>query len=529
MKDKPFRFRYTNELAGLFVILAIFGILAAVWIAGRVQGWFEGNIQLHTAFDSEEGAFGLQEGGEVTIRNARAGSVGKIVPTPTGGLTTTFIIQKRFHPFIRKDSVATVKKKLGLAGDAFVEIGVGKGDPIVNGDTIECRKAEDIAETAQRLLRDLQATTIPILEETHGTLKNVNQITAALAQGKGLAGSIINDPQLTTDARTTIANLNKLLVELASTSRETRRLVEGFQRHWLVRSYIKKETFPPYLLPLQVGDVADTMVNDYRAELDQAMMANASPEIARTAYNLAILMLEQNRIAEAESLRREIRVEAAGTPENRVLGQLLEAELVKRRAGPREGVAAAQMAVALLDKKCSPELKTYCQIRVAHFMSDLDRTEDLKAAIREGRSILPSKASPLFEVELQWLDARKLETEGKAIDAGRGYDSAAALLQDSGLYRGMAGVLERSGQCWESVQQDAVAADRYYRAGRSFILAGRPESGQQLLNRAEPLARKTNLSDLVKQIEALRTQNTAEPKPPTPAEPNPVKPPGASA
>jgi hypothetical protein len=162
------------------------------------------------------------------------------------------------------------------------------------------------------------------------------------------------------------------------------------------------------------------------------------------------------------------------------------------------------MAVTLLDRKSSRELQACCQIKVAHFLAEMDRTDDLRAAIREARSVLPGKASPLFEVELQWLDARKLETETKHLEAGRAYDAAAALIQDSGLFRGMASILEKSGQCWESAQQDAAAADRYYRAGRSFILAGRADAGQQILSRAEPLARKANLVDLVKQIETLR-------------------------
>jgi hypothetical protein len=353
---------------------------------------------------------------------------------------------------------------------------------------------------------------MPILEETRGTLNNVNQITAAIAQGKGLAGAIVNDPQLTADTRAIMANLNNLLPEVTSATRETRRLIEGFQRHWLIRRYIKKDAFPPFILPLQAGDLADTMMNDYRAELDQAMMANASQEIGRTAYNLAMLLLEQNRTSEAEALRREIRIESAGGSENRALGQLLESELVRRRESPREALAAAQLAVTLLDRRSSRELQACCQIKVAHFLAELDRTDDLRAAIREARSILPGKASPLFEVELRWLEARKLETETKPLDAGRTYDAAAALMQDSGLFRGMASILDKSGQCWESAQQDAAAADRYYRAGRSFILAGRADTGQQLLSRAEPLARKANLADLLKQIESLRKPDaTSEP------------------
>jgi len=102
MTQRPFKFRFASEIAGSFVLLALFLVLAGIVFAAHYQGWFEGTFTLKTKFTTEEGSYGLQEGSEVRVRNAVAGKVGKIRPTADGGMELTFEIQKRFRRFVRK-------------------------------------------------------------------------------------------------------------------------------------------------------------------------------------------------------------------------------------------------------------------------------------------------------------------------------------------------------------------------------------------------------------------------------------------
>lgn len=40
MSTKPFKFRYVNELAGAFVLIAFLFIVGSIILAGQAQEWF---------------------------------------------------------------------------------------------------------------------------------------------------------------------------------------------------------------------------------------------------------------------------------------------------------------------------------------------------------------------------------------------------------------------------------------------------------------------------------------------------------
>ena len=90
MMDKTFKFRFVNEITGVFVLLAIAVLIAGIFLAGRAQGLFEPKFRLHTVFQAEEGAYGLKKGSEVRSGETVAGSVIRINPTAEGTIETTF-------------------------------------------------------------------------------------------------------------------------------------------------------------------------------------------------------------------------------------------------------------------------------------------------------------------------------------------------------------------------------------------------------------------------------------------------------
>lgn len=191
MTEKAFKFRFASELAGAFVLVSCLLLIVGIFVAGRGQGWFEGKFVLHVEFvredgtPSEEGSLGLKEGDEVWVLNTAAGRVGKIMPSAEGQMRTTFIIKNRFRPFVRKDAIARVKRKFAVAGDTFAEILMGKAEPMQSGDVIRCRKEEDITDTAQKVLRQVQSVALPMVEQVQQILQNVNALTRDAAPALG--------------------------------------------------------------------------------------------------------------------------------------------------------------------------------------------------------------------------------------------------------------------------------------------------------------------------------------------------------
>jgi hypothetical protein len=60
--SKPFKFRYVNEIVGLFVLVVLAAVIAGIFLAGREQGWFLPKHDLFTV---------LPEDGTRACRRAR--------------------------------------------------------------------------------------------------------------------------------------------------------------------------------------------------------------------------------------------------------------------------------------------------------------------------------------------------------------------------------------------------------------------------------------------------------------------------
>jgi phospholipid/cholesterol/gamma-HCH transport system substrate-binding protein len=211
--NRPFKFRYASEVAGGFVLLGVLLLVVGFYVAGRAQGWFESNLELYTAFTTDEGTYGLQEGAEIRILGTLAGRVTEIRPGEQGGMQATFVVKGRFRDFVRKDSIGKVRKKFAVAGDSYVDLTLGTANAglMRSGDQIQCIQDVEIIETAKRVLDDLREELLPLLEEFRQILSNVRGVTAELQKGEGTVGRLINDKELG-------AGVNQALLDLRKTS-----------------------------------------------------------------------------------------------------------------------------------------------------------------------------------------------------------------------------------------------------------------------------------------------------------------------
>jgi len=316
--SQSFRFRYANEIAGGFVLLGLFLLVVGIYTAGHAQGWFQKKLTLKAKFDADKGTYGLQEGAEVRILSTLAGRVGEILPSDDGGMETTLILQGKFSKFVRVNSIAKVRKKFEVAGDAFIDITLGSTtQPLMrSGEYIKCEQDVELIEAAKKMVDDFRRAAVPMLDEFSMILSNVSSVTRQIEQKEGTAGKLIGDPEwakqvdgIVRDIRQTaaqlpvmaakmdgvmtnvqalsvslkesandfpkisgnaagvvqdihgitggltgqVANVQAVLLQAESMLRETQILVEGVQKHWLVRRYIKEREATPMPPPLPVA------------------------------------------------------------------------------------------------------------------------------------------------------------------------------------------------------------------------------------------------------------------------------------
>ena len=302
---KPFKFRYVNEIVGVFVILVVLALIAGVILAGHAQRWFEPVHRLTLQFPSE-GSFGLKKGAEVQILGATVGVVEEIRVNEDGSMEGGITIRGDFIRFVRADSRAIARKKFAVAGDSYIEITRGVGEELPEeGATMICEKDTEITETVEQVVQQVREVTLPAIEQVRlaieeytklaadlrnpeGNLQqllaHLNQIMLGLEKGEGTAGQILRDPSMANELRQITVKINESLAEVRSiledvkqttakmpqtaesvseevdnlpglvlqtqkTLMETERLIEGIQRHWLMRKYIEQapasERIPP--------------------------------------------------------------------------------------------------------------------------------------------------------------------------------------------------------------------------------------------------------------------------------------------
>ncbi len=287
---KPFKFRYVNEIVGTFVLAIVALLVIGILLAGRAQEWFVPVRELHLDFP-EEGSLGLQKGAAVEVLGTGVGRVERIFVQDDGRMAGLLSIKDEFSRFIRTDSRAIVKKRFGVAGEAFLEITEGRGEWLGAEDRLAVEKDTELTELLANLVTQIQEATVPAIAETERTvvafgklaedlrdpegplfqlLANLEAISGGLERGEGPAGMVLRDPQMAETLqsildriqaaledlqRTTaqlpamastvageVADMPGLVLQTQETIRESERLIEGIQRHWLLRKHVPQPT-----------------------------------------------------------------------------------------------------------------------------------------------------------------------------------------------------------------------------------------------------------------------------------------------
>lgn len=280
--SKPFKFRYVNEIVGGFVLAVLAILLVSIVLAGRAQGWFQPDFKLHVRFPPD-GSAGIKKGAEVEILGTQVGRVDEIRVADDGSMEGVLLIGSSFQRFVRADSEAILKKKFGVAGDAFVEITRGTG-AMIEGNMLPApaRKDTEIVEMLQQMVKQIQQEVVPLIEQYRkmgaeftglaadlrapdGNLQKLvgrlDSIAAGLDSGRGTAGQLLTDKAVYNGVNEAVRTLNEVLVELKSvmkqvdaatgqlpgvmtqsqdTLREAEVLIDGIQKHWAVRKYVEQ-------------------------------------------------------------------------------------------------------------------------------------------------------------------------------------------------------------------------------------------------------------------------------------------------
>lgn len=240
MKEKlpQQNFRYTNETVGLFVLITLLIFVAGLIYSGQVRKWLNPGETLKVVLP-DDGLFGLTEGSTVEILGTKAGEVRDIVINPDQKIHANVRIDSEMAVFVRSDSKATIRKTFGIAGDAYLEITRGSGEPLDwEYAVITVKSDRKTSDSLAELIEELRAKILPVIDDAHKAilmltsvakdlqnpdkgvqqlLENLNSITDKIDSGEGTIGRLLTEDKLVRDLETLIARLGPIFDDLKET------------------------------------------------------------------------------------------------------------------------------------------------------------------------------------------------------------------------------------------------------------------------------------------------------------------------
>jgi phospholipid/cholesterol/gamma-HCH transport system substrate-binding protein len=288
------RLRHTDRWVGALVLVTVAAFLAVAFQRSVIREWFAAGAQLTVLMPEEGGVAGLSAGSEAEVLGIRAGSVRQIIVAPEGRIRAELRIDEQSRVFIRSDSIATVRRRFGVAGPAYLDISRGEGAPLNWGQNpvIEARVEQAATETAGALLEELRQRIYPILDDLQRGTHAFAESMERLNKGEGTVGRLLTDDSIVRGAEEAVGRANTALATIDSVVREVQQLTSELSGTALAAegggnasgaNARPAGTPPPGSLPSILVRADRTLALLERASRD---IARATPALPRAARNV---------------------------------------------------------------------------------------------------------------------------------------------------------------------------------------------------------------------------------------------------
>lgn len=290
MKNK---FNKFERIAGVFVLLAVGGVLLTAVSVAIKQGWFATKIHYSTMFDAADG---IHPGTLVQMAGLRAGAVEDVELQQDNRIKVSFYVMGKFQPRIREDSTTQLIRPF-IIGDRVLEVTVGSES----------------------------SSTVP---QYHMLTSNETMDIMSLMSGKALGTHL-------SKLSSTLENLSNMVQALTNKDR-TQSLVRIFDR------------LDPLLANIEV--MATEMTKLSRQATHKGNLQNVVSNLAVTTHELNTILPELNRENPelAKDLAQMSKNLATLTQDFKVLGPALTAVGPELPQATKRAVEALNETVIML-------------------------------------------------------------------------------------------------------------------------------------------------------------------------------------
>ena len=245
----------------------------------------------------------------------------------------------------------------------------------------------------------------------------------------------------------------------------------------------------------------------YRRALDRARVMDDAGEIGKAAYNLAAALVRAGQYDAARGVLREAEAETLRAGVNAADVLLLEAKVAHLQDEPTDALVLADRVLTEPTSKPDDAHRLQVHVLRGEVGLDLNQRDLAQSELARAQKLLgggDNRENPALRAAVQGLGARVSQTGGDPAKAAAGFDRQAEGLRQAYLYRDMARALSRAGGAYRDAGRSDLAADRLYRAARSFHAQDDAAEARRLIDAALSLAQQTNDTELIDRIRVLR-------------------------
>jgi phospholipid/cholesterol/gamma-HCH transport system substrate-binding protein len=319
--------RYASEIVGTLVLAALILFVLALFVGGRVDEWLNPGMDIRVVMPSE-GLYGLSRGANVQMLGSDAGQVRNIVIQPDESIYAEVHVNPGMSDFVRRDSKVTIKKRFGVAGDSFLEITKGRGQPLdPDYAVLDARTDKAASVSVDQVLSELRDKVVPVIEDaastinslavvTHDlgdpegnlqqTLANLNLVTQRIVQGEGAFGRLMVEDALIRELEKLAAGLNQTIGGVGPVLDELQVTVHNISVMSGALS-AQSKNIPDATKRLgRVLDSVDEILVDLKRTTPQ--LPRITRNMADTTESLPVLLIQtQETVAQLELLIRQLR------------------------------------------------------------------------------------------------------------------------------------------------------------------------------------------------------------------------------
>jgi phospholipid/cholesterol/gamma-HCH transport system substrate-binding protein len=216
------RLRHADEWVGLLVVVVVAAFLGAILQAGVLRDWFRPVSHLRMVLP-EAGVAGLSVGADVEVLGTHAGVVRRVVISPNQQMYAEAEIDDQARAFIRRDSQATIRRRYGVAGAAYVDVSRGTGAELDwNYAVIQAVTERDPTESIGALIDQARQKIFPILDDAGRSTKTLADVIERMQKGEGDIGRLLTDETMARDIEAIVAKAGPAVSDLAELASELR-------------------------------------------------------------------------------------------------------------------------------------------------------------------------------------------------------------------------------------------------------------------------------------------------------------------